>query len=201
MLHWNYTRSDWTAAETFSCRYRKLQHMIALLLTAAAMTCSPLLSHQVADIAGGTEDLCQYAGKVVLVVNTASYCGFTPQYKGLQALNEKYKSRGLVILGFPANDFGSQEPGSNQEIAEFCDRTFAVKFPMFAKTSVKAGASPFFDGLAKATGERPKWNFHKYVIARDGTRVASFASDVEPESPAFTAKLEQFLAPLQKETR
>ena len=165
------------------------------------MTCSPLLSHQVADIAGGKEDLCQYAGKVVLVVNTASYCGFTPQYKGLQALSEKYQSRGLVIQGFPANDFGSQEPGSNQEIAEFCDRTFAVKFPMFAKTSVRAGASPFFDGLAKATGERPQWNFHKYVIARDGTRVASFPSDVEPESPAMTAKLEQFLAPLQKETR
>ena len=158
------------------------------------MTCSPLLSHRVEDIAGGKEDLCEYAGKVVLVVNTASYCGYTPQYKGLQALNEKYKSRGLVILGFPSNDFGSQEPGSTQEIADFCDRTYAVKFPMFAMTSVKAGASPFFDGLAKATSERPSWNFHKYLIGRDGKIVASFGSKVEPESREFTAKIEQLLA-------
>jgi glutathione peroxidase len=163
-------------------------------LLAAAMSCAPILSHKVDDIVGSKEDLCQFAGKVVLVVNTASYCGYTPQYKGLQALNEKYGPRGLVILGFPSNDFGSQEPGSNAQIAEFCDRTYAVKFPMFAKTSVKAGASPFFDGLASSTGQRPKWNFHKYVIARDGTRVASFGSDVEPESAAFTAKVEEFLA-------
>ena len=164
-------------------------------MTASASPCGALLSHKVDDIAGGKEDLCRYAGKVVLVVNTASYCGYTPQYKGLQALNEKYKSRGLVILGFPSNDFGQQEPGSNKEIAEFCDRTYAVKFPMFAKTSVKdAGGSPVFDGLAKASGERPKWNFHKYVIARDGSRVASFGSKVEPESKEFTAKIEEFLA-------
>jgi len=127
-------------------------------------------------------------------VNTASYCGYTPQYQGLQALNEKYKSRGLVILGFPSNDFGNQEPGSEKEIADFCDRTYAVKFPMFAKTSVKeSGGSAVFDGLAKATGQRPKWNFHKYVIARDGSRVASFGSNVEPESREFTAKIEEFL--------
>jgi glutathione peroxidase len=166
----------------------------ALTMTADASPCGALLSHQVDDIAGGKEDLCQYAGKVVLVVNTASYCGYTPQYKGLQALNEKYKSRGLVILGFPSNDFGQQEPGSNQEIAEFCDRTYAVKFPMFAKTAVKEpGGSAVFDGLAKATGERPKWNFHKYLVARDGSRVASFGSKVEPESKEFIAKVEEFL--------
>jgi glutathione peroxidase len=156
--------------------------------------CAPLLAHQVDDILGGKEDLCQYAGKVVLVVNTASYCGYTPQYKGLQWLNEKYKSRGLVILGFPSNDFGSQEPGSNKEIADFCDRTYAVKFPMFAKTSVKEpGGSQVFDGLAKATGERPKWNFHKYLIGRVGTTVASFPSKVDPESVEFTAKVEELL--------
>jgi glutathione peroxidase len=168
--------------------------MFPALLLATAMSCGPLLSHEVEDIAGGREDLCQYAGKVVLVVNTASYCGFTPQYKGLQALNEKYKPRGLVILGFPSNDFGSQEPGSNQEIAAFCDRTYAVKFPMFAKTSVKAGASRFFDGLAKTTGERPQWNFHKYLIARDGAKVASFGSKVEPDSSEFIAQVEELLA-------
>ena len=162
-------------------------------MTANASPCTALLSHRVDDILGGQEDLCQYAGKVVLVVNTASYCGYTPQYKGLQALNEKYQPRGLVILGFPSNDFGSQEPGSNREIADFCDRTYAVKFPMFAKTSVASGASPLYDGLAKATGERPKWNFHKYLIARDGRRVANFGSDVEPESKEFTTKIEEFL--------
>jgi glutathione peroxidase len=163
------------------------------LLLAAAMSCSPLLSHDVPNILGQSENLCEYAGKVVLVVNTASYCGYTPQYKGLQALHEKYKGRGLVILGFPSNDFGQQEPGSNQEIADFCDRTYAVKFNMFGKTSVAPGASPIFDDLAKATGERPKWNFHKYLIARDGRSVTSFKSAVDPESPEFVAKVEQLL--------
>jgi glutathione peroxidase len=170
---------------------------IALLMSssiASGATCSALLDHRVESLLGDKEDLCQYAGKVVLVVNTASYCGYTPQYKGLQALNEKYKSRGLVILGFPSNDFGQQEPGSAKEIADFCDRTYAVKFPMFSKTSVKeAGGSAVFDGLAKATGQRPKWNFHKYLIGRDGTTVASFASKVEPESAEFTAKVEELL--------
>ncbi len=171
--------------------------LAAIAMTAAnasAAPCSALLDHDVSDIAGDKANLCRYAGKVVLVVNTASYCGYTPQYKGLQSLNEKYASRGLVILGFPSNDFGQQEPGSNKEIAEFCDRTYAVKFPMFAKTPVKeAGGSDLYDALAKATGERPKWNFHKYLIARDGTTVASFPSKVEPDSPEFTKKIEEFL--------
>ncbi len=159
-----------------------------------AAPCGILLSHKVNDILGNPEDLCQYAGKVVLVVNTASYCGYTPQYKGLQALNEKYRSRGLVILGFPSNDFGGQEPGSEKEIADFCDRTYAVKFPMFAKTSVKErGGSAVFDGLAKATGQRPEWNFHKYLISRDGSKVASYASKVEPESKEFVQRVEDFL--------
>ena len=162
---------------------------------ASAATCGPLLDHTVADLAGDSQDLCQYAGKVVLVVNTASYCGYTPQYKGLQALNDKYKARGLVVLGFPSNDFGEQEPGSAKEIAEFCDRTYAVKFPLFAKTSVKeAGGSAVFDALAQATGQRPKWNFHKYLITRDGRGAVSFASKVEPESPEFVAKVEELLS-------
>jgi glutathione peroxidase len=163
-------------------------------MTAAAAPCASLLSHEVRNILGEKENLCEYAGKVVLVVNTASQCGYTPQYKGLQSLHEKYKAKGLVILGFPCNDFGKQEPGSEKEIAEFCDRTYAVKFPMFGKTSVAPGASPFFDGLAKATAQRPQWNFHKYLIARDGSRVASFGSKVEPESRELVARLEEFLA-------
>ena len=157
------------------------------------MICPALLAFSVTDILGATQNLCEHAGKVVLVVNTASQCGYTPQYKGLQALHERYKSKGLVILGFPSNDFGKQEPGSNQEIAEFCDRTYAVKFEMFGKTSVAAGGSPFFDGLANASGQRPKWNFAKYLIGRDGRTVAFYPSNVEPESPAFVAKLEEML--------
>ena len=161
---------------------------------ASAAACGPLLDHTVTDIVGDNESLCKYHGKVVLVVNTASYCGYTPQYKGLQALNEKYKSRGLVILGFPSNDFGNQEPGSEKEIADFCDRTYAVKFPMYAKTAVKdPGGSALFDALARATGERPKWNFHKYLVGRDGKTAASFPSKVEPQSKEFVAKLEALL--------
>ena len=175
-----------------------MKTLAALLLALAAMNaeaapCSSLLSHKVSNILGETQDLCEHAGKVVLVVNTASECGYTPQYKGLQALHEKYRKRGLVILGFPSNDFGKQEPGSNKEIAEFCDRTYAVKFEMFGKTSVAPGASALYDGLATATGERPKWNFHKYLVSRDGKTAVSFPSKVEPESPEFVAKVEQLL--------
>jgi glutathione peroxidase len=171
--------------------------MPAFLLPLAAMTtaaCPALFDRQVDTLLGDRENLCQYAGKVVLVVNVASYCGYTPQYKGLQALYERFKSKGLVILGFPSNDFGEQEPGSAKDIADFCDRTYAVKFPMFAKTSVKqAGGSPFYDALAQATGERPKWNFHKYLIARDGRTIASFPSKIEPDSPEFVARVESLL--------
>lgn len=172
--------------------------MIATLAFAAAMTsatCPALLDHKVDSLAGGTEDLCAYAGKVVLVVNTASYCGYTPQYKGLQALHEKYKSKGFVVLGFPSNDFGNQEPGSNKEVADFCDNTYKVRFPMFSKTSVKAaGGSAFYDALATATGERPKWNFHKYLVSKDGKKVMSFPSKVDPESAEFVAAVEKLLA-------
>ena len=158
-----------------------------------AASCPALLTSKVTDMLGESGDLCGHAGKVLLVVNTASFCGYTPQYKGLQALHERYKSKGLVILGFPSNDFGKQEPGSNQEIADFCDRTYAVKFEMFGKTSVAPGASPLYDALAASAGGRPKWNFHKYLVGRDGKTVASFASDVDPESPQFVAKLEDLL--------
>jgi glutathione peroxidase len=171
---------------------------LAALMTATATSAAPcgaLLDHSATDIVGQKESLCRYSGKVVLVVNTASYCGYTPQYKGLQALNEKYKARGLVVLGFPSNDFGEQEPGSNKEIADFCDRTYAVKFPMFSKTSVKdPGGSEVFDALAKATGRRPEWNFHKYLIARDGATAVSFPSKVDPESAEFVSKVEELLS-------
>jgi glutathione peroxidase len=162
--------------------------------TPAKSQCAPLLNQKFTTLQGKSLDFCDFSGKVVLVVNTASYCGFTKQYEGLQALHDKYKARGLVIVGFPANDFGKQEPGSNAEVADFCERTFKVKFPMTEKTSVLEGtANPLHEALAKATGERPKWNFHKYLIARDGATVASFGSRVEPTSAEMTAKLETLL--------
>jgi glutathione peroxidase len=140
------------------------------------------------------QDLCQYAGKVVLVVNTASYCGFTKQYEGLEKLYAKYGGRGLVVLGFPSNDFGKQEPGNAKEIADFCFNTYGVKFPMFAKSSVTGPeANPLHASLTKATGQAPKWNFTKYLIGRDGKVLEYFPSKVTPEDPALVGKIEQAL--------
>ncbi len=144
------------------------------------------------------QSLCQYAGKVVVVVNTASFCGFTPQYKGLEELYARYRDRGLVVLGFPSNDFGSQEPGSNREIANFCEGTFGVKFPMFTKTRVSsrggAGVNPLYVDLERITGSSPGWNFHKYVIARDGATVESFSSLTSPDASWFVKTIEKLLA-------
>ena len=140
------------------------------------------------------QSLCQYSGKVVVVVNTASFCGFTPQYKGLEALYNKYQGRGLVVLGFPSNDF-SQESGSNKDIAEFCESTFGVKFPMFTKTTVSGkDASPLFRQLAAASGTAPRWNFYKYIVSRDGLAVTSFNSMADPGSSKFVAEIEKQLA-------
>ncbi len=140
------------------------------------------------------QSLCQYAGKVVLVVNTASYCGFTPQYQGLESLYGKYKDKGLVVLGFPSNDF-AQETGDNRQIAEFCENTYGVKFPMFAKSSVRgAEANPLYRQLAQATGRQPLWNFHKYLIARNGNVVDSFTTLTRPDSAALIKQIEAQLA-------
>jgi glutathione peroxidase len=141
------------------------------------------------------QNLCQYAGKVVLVVNTASFCGFTPQYKSLEALDARFRPHGLVVLGFPSNDF-SQEPGSNKEIADFCENTFSVKFPMFTKTHVAGGpgVDPLFADLAQRTRQAPQWNFHKYLISRDGATVISRGSESDPLSPAFVRDVERLLA-------
>jgi glutathione peroxidase len=167
-------------------------------IEAMAATCAPLLARQFPRLQDEKpQDLCQYAGKVLVVVNTASFCGFTPQYKSLEALHARYGERGLVVLGFPSNDFGQQEPGSGKEIAEFCENTFGVKFPMFAKSrvvaSAGAGANPLFAELARRTGQWPRWNFHKYLVARDGSAVRSFASDVDPLDKAFVSEVEKLL--------
>lgn len=138
--------------------------------------------------------LCQYAGRVLLVVNTASYCGYTPQYKGLEALYAKYRDRGLVVLGFPSNDF-EQEKGSNKEIAEFCENTYGVKFPMFGASHVKGPqANVLYRQLAQATGQAPKWNFYKYLISRDGRILGVYPSKVTPEDPQLLDAIEKQLA-------
>ena len=140
------------------------------------------------------QSLCQYSGKVVLVVNTASFCGFTGQYKGLEELYARYKDKGLVVLGFPSNDF-SQESGSNQQIAEFCENTFGVKFPMFAKSSVKgAEASALFRQLTELSGTAPRWNFHKYLLGRDGKLVDNYSSLTGPDNKGLVRAIEKQLA-------
>ncbi len=140
------------------------------------------------------QSLCQYTGKVVLVVNTASYCGYTSQYEGLEALYAKYASRGLVVLGFPSNDF-EQEPGSNKDIADFCFNTYGVKFPMFSKSSVIGKqVNPLYADLARMTNKRPEWNFHKYLLDRSGKPVDSFASVVSPTDRRFVSEIERLLA-------
>ena len=140
------------------------------------------------------QSLCQYSGKVLLVVNTASYCHFTPQYQGLEALYSKYKERGLVVLGFPSNDF-AQESGGNRQIADFCENTYGVKFPMFAKSAVRgADANDLFRQLAQATGRQPLWNFHKYLIARDGKVVANYTSFTAPDDAKLLKDIDRQLA-------
>lgn len=124
----------------------------------------------------------EYAGKVVLIVNTASKCGFTGQYEGLELMYKNYAKDGLVVLGFPSNDFANQEPGTEKEIQDFCRLTYGVQFPMFEKTRVaKANADELYKRLGSAAGEYPIWNFHKYLIDRDGNLVGSYKSQVEPD--------------------
>ncbi len=162
----------------------------------AAGACPALLQHTFNRLqTGEPQSLCQFEGKVLLIVNTASYCGNTPQYEGLEAMYRKYKDKGLVVVGFPSNDFGGQEPGTNKEIAEFCRTTYGVQFPMFEKSTVKKGAAnPLFVELIAKTGSAPKWNFHKYVVDRSGTRVVSFSDTVKPDARALVELVEKLLA-------
>lgn len=185
----------------------RVRAMLALITTVLAMTgmvmpaavsaeeCPALLNHKFNRLQDDSpQNLCQYAGKVTLVVNTASYCGFTSQYEGLEKLYATYKDKGLVVLGFPSNDF-SQEPGNNKEIADFCYNTYGVKFPMFAKSSVKGkDANPMFAALIKAGAKSPGWNFSKYLIDRDGKLVGNFGSSTRPDEKAFVSTLEKALA-------
>ena len=140
-------------------------------------------------------NLCNlYYGQVVMVVNTASKCGYTPQYEGLEALYRKYKDQGFVILGFPSNDFGGQEPGTEKQIKEFCRLTYGVEFPMFAKThAIKQKADPVYRTLGSLAGEYPEWNFHKYIVDRSGKLVGSFNSKITPQSRKIVSTIEKLL--------
>jgi glutathione peroxidase len=168
---------------------------LTLISEVSMAACPDLLNHQMNNLDGKPVNLCDYAGKVVLAVNTASYCGNTPQYKGLESLYQKYRDKGLVVVGFPANDFGSQEPGTAKEIKDFCELTYGVKFPLMEKSSVVPGkANPVFAELTRMTGDAPEWNFHKYLIARDGKRAFSFAARTQPETGEIVKQIEALLA-------
>ena len=147
------------------------------------------------SIDGAPAPLAAYKGKVLLLVNVASKCGFTPQYKELEAVYEQFKDRGLVIAGFPANNFMHQEPGTNAEIKAFCSRTYNVSFPMYAKISVKGDdIAPLYEYLTKSTGGDIKWNFTKFLIGKDGSIVARFEPPVKPDDPKVIGAIEKALA-------
>ena len=144
-------------------------------------------------IDGETQSLADYKGKVLLVVNTASQCGSTPQYAGLEGLWRHYRDRGLVVLGFPSNDFGGQEPGGEAEIKTFCSTMFKVSFPLFSKVHVRGDEqSPVYRFLTADYGE-PKWNFHKYLVGRDGKVIKAFPTAIAPEDPTLRAAVEAAL--------
>ncbi len=175
--------------------------LVAIALGVFAMSdafsaCPTLLDHSFRPLAGKSAvTLCEaHKNQVLLVVNTASKCGFTRQYEGLEKLQKTYGKDGFSVVGFPSNEFGGQEPGTENEIKEFCTLTYGVEFPMYEKTAVKGeGANPFYKQLAKASGEEPRWNFHKYLIGRDGKLIKAFASNVEPADKDLIKQVETAL--------
>lgn len=168
--------------------------IVIMLISGAAM--ADLLDQDFRKLA--SDDVVNlekaYGGKVILVVNTASKCGNTPQYEGLEKLYREYGDEGFVVLGFPSNDFLGQEPGTEDEIQEFCRLTYSIKFPMFEKVTVRKGkAHPFFDQLAEAAGTHPTWNFHKYLVGRDGELIAEFSPRTQPYDDKLVASIEDAL--------
>jgi glutathione peroxidase len=167
---------------------------LLVLATAVLFGAPSIYDFTLNAIDGTPAPLAAYRGKVLLLVNVASYCGYTPQYQGLEALYEKYKDRGVVVIGFPANNFGQQEPGTNAEIKEFCEHTYRVKFPMYAKISVLgADKAPLYQYLTAAMGGEIEWNFTKFLVGRDGKIVARFEPQVTPESAEVRAAIETAL--------
>jgi len=159
----------------------------------ANAACPELYNHQLTTLQGEKINLCDYQTKPILVVNTASKCGFTPQFEALEGLYSKYKDKGLLVIGFPSNDF-RQEPGNDKQIGDFCKLTYAVKFPMIAKSSVSGvNANPFYKQLSEKTGQAPMWNFYKYVILPGGKQVYSYSSDVKPDSDEILGRIKPAL--------
>mgnify|MGYP003348149630 FL=1 len=173
-----------------------MQFLVVPAMAEDAASCPAVLNHSFNRLQDDApQNLCQYKGKVALVVNTASYCGFTKQYEGLEKLYARLQDKGLVILGFPSNDFGKQEPGSSKEIADFCFNTYGVKFPMFAKSSVSGkDINPLYAELVKATGTTPKWNFYKYLIDRNGKVLAAYSSMTTPDDKKLLSDIDKALA-------
>lgn len=169
---------------------------VTLLLSVSHMAnaaCSELYNHQFSTLQGGKINLCDYQDKPILVVNTASKCGFTPQFEALESVYSKYKGGGLLVIGFPSNDF-KQEPGTDKQIGDFCKLTYAVKFPMVTKSSVTgADANPFYKQLIAKTGLAPSWNFYKYVILPGGKDVYAYSSDVKPDAAEIISKIKSGL--------
>jgi len=167
--------------------------LLAVSPSLAAAACPPLLDHKYKTLQGGEVNLCDYAERPILVVNTASKCGYTPQFEKLEGMYRKYKDKGLVVVGFPSNDF-QQELLTNKEIGDFCRLTYSIDFPMIEKSTVTgAAADPFYKQLTEATGQAPRWNFHKYLIMPGATQVYSFATRVEPDAPEIMTKLTPLL--------
>lgn len=164
------------------------------MVVSALGSANSIHTFTVNTIDGKLQSLGEYSGKVVLIVNVASKCGFTPQYEGLEALYRKYKDRGLVILGFPSNDFLWEEPGSNSEIAAFCKRKYDVTFPMYAKVSVRGSAQhPLYTYLTGEKG-RVTWNFNKYLVGKDGRALEHFGSMTRPDAPELVSAIERALS-------
>jgi len=169
--------------------------LLSLLMTSLAIAADTQVSDiAVKDIDGKDTTLKAYAGKVLLIVNVASECGYTPQYSGLQALHEKMSGKGLAVLGFPCNDFGGQEPGSEAQIKSFCAENYKVTFPMFSKVSIKGEAKhPLYAALQSAVGGEVGWNFEKFLIGKDGKVLKRFSSEVAPDSPELLQAIEAAL--------
>ena len=161
--------------------------------TMSNATCNAFYDHQFTTLDGKTFNLCDYQDKPILVVNTASKCGFTPQFEGLEALYKQYKAQGLLVIGFPSNDF-KQELGEDKKIGDFCKMTYGVEFPMMSKSAVRGNdVNPFYKQLIAKTGTTPKWNFYKYVIAPEGKKVSVFSSLTKPDSEAIMKEIKPYL--------
>lgn len=171
-----------------------LVSLAAVPMEAAAQACDGLYNHNLTTLQGQKINLCDYQDKPILVVNTASKCGFTPQFEALEGLYSQYKDKGLLVIGFPSNDF-KQEPGDNKQIGDFCKLTYAVKFPMMVKSSVTGEqANPLYKQLIAKTGKSPQWNFYKYVILPGGKQVYAFESTVQPDADVVMSKIKPYLS-------